>query len=63
MTLPAAPLTAIVIPHGSRDLLVVHLLAPIGLHTAPSLGEVGRTEGPFTLSDGVVYTALQGINF
>ena len=52
MTLPAAPLTAVVIPHGSRYFLVVHLLAPLGLHAAPGLGEGDRAEGLLTLGDG-----------
>ena len=40
VTLPALPLTAVMIPHGPGHLLIVHLLRPIGFHPTPRLGEL-----------------------
>jgi len=42
MTLPALALTAVVVAHRPRHLLVVHLLAPIRLHTTPRLRKLRR---------------------
>ena len=40
VALPALSLTAVVVAHGSRHLLVVHLLRPVGLHLTPRPGEL-----------------------
>ena len=40
VALPALSLTAVVVAHGSRHLLVVHLLRPVGLHLPPRPGEL-----------------------
>ena len=42
VALPALSLTAVVVAHGSRHLLVGHLLRPEGLHLAPCPGKVQR---------------------
>ena len=40
VTLPAMSLRSIVVSHGSRHLLIVHLLRPVHLHVAPGLGQL-----------------------
>lgn len=41
VALPSLVLVPVVVAHGPRHLLVVHLLAAVGLHATPRLGELG----------------------
>lgn len=56
MSLAALLGIAVVVPHGARELLVVHLHASVALHEAPGSGEFVGVVHP-EHSEGLVYPA------